>query len=76
MIQRYKSTGEPVKVSREVYDSIMKCRESGDVNMVNRNAVKRWLSERKMYKAVLFVHDKPGSYTKGVVDGFEIEDER
>ncbi len=62
-----------IKVSQGVFDGITAVRDSGEINMFDRNGVAKLCSDWDYHEAVLWIHEHPKEYGEGVFNGFEVE---
>jgi hypothetical protein len=62
-----------IKVSQEVYDGLVAVRDSGAVNMFNRNAVAELARKSGFRETHNWIVANGLLYGKGVLNGFEVE---
>lgn len=63
-----------VKVSKNVHDGITAVRDSGELNMFDRDGVAKLCSNMGFYEAALWINDNKKEYANGIFEGFEIVD--
>lgn len=54
-----------------VKEQILEIRDSGQINMFNRNAVQRLANEQGFFELVCFIEEQPKQYSKFIVSGDE-----
>jgi hypothetical protein len=67
-----RSVSDPVPVPRAGLDGIEAVRRSERVNMLDRPAVVRIADQLGFHEAVLWIHEHPGEYARGVFAGFRV----
>jgi len=62
-----------IPVPQPVLDGIEAARRSGRTNMLDRPAVERLADALGFHATVLWLHDNPGDYARGIFHGFRAE---
>jgi len=62
-----------IPVPQPVLDGIRAVQQSGQSNMLDRAAVERIADALGFHAAVLWLHDHPSEYARGVFHGFRAE---
>ena len=73
--KKWVNDGQPVSVSREIFDGFEKVRLSGETNMLDRPRVARLAHEAGDYAAALWATEHPDEYARALFNGFKIEDD-
>lgn len=68
-------SGEKIKVSKIVQDSILCVRNSGLTNMFDMPEVCKIGIDQNMDEMVVWIIQNRGLYVRGLIQGFEIEEE-
>lgn len=63
-----------IKVSKRVLDGIKFVRDTGRTNMLDFYMVQRIAYENEYYDTVIWMEKNKNLYTRGIFEGFEIED--
>ena len=58
-------------MTKEVFDSILKVKDSGRTNMFDTRAVQYIANEMGLYELVLYIEDHPKEYARFILTGRE-----
>jgi len=63
-----------VRIPRLVYEGIEAVRQSGRTNMLDRIRVQKLCMKLGYYNAALWIQSNEREYSKGIFEGFEVEE--
>ena len=64
----------PIQCPRKVVEEIMKIRDTGDTNMIDRQTVQFIADKMGFFRLVCWMEDNPKDYSRGITRGFEVVD--
>jgi len=64
-----------VQVPAKVHQQLEAIRQSGEINMLDRNGVQFIANREEYYELVVWIEDNRDAYAQGIFHGFEIAEE-